>query len=46
MSWEKPIQLTPDMEFLVIGAVRYAYGRATYVVEETCEWVIDHWEEL
>lgn len=46
MSWEKPIMLTPDMEFLVIGAVRYARGRATYVVEETCQWVIDHWEQL
>lgn len=46
MSWEKPIQLTPDVEFLVIGAVRYARGRATYVVEETCEWVIHHWDEL
>lgn len=46
MSWEKPIRLTPDMEFLVIGAVRYARGRATYVVEETCRWVIAHWEEL
>lgn len=46
MSWEKPILLTPDMEFLVIGAVRYARGRATYVVEETCRWVIHHWEEL
>ena len=30
----------------MIGAVRYARGRATYVVEETCEWVIDHWAEL
>ena len=46
MSWEKPIMLTPDQEFLVIGAVRYARGRATYVVEETCEWVIAHWEQL
>ena len=46
MSWEKPIPLTPDMEFLVIGAVRYARGRATYVVEETCEWVVAHWEQL
>lgn len=46
MSWEKPILLTPDMEFLVIGAVRYARGRATYVVEETCQWVIAHWSEL
>lgn len=46
MSWEKPIPLYPVNEFLVIGAVRYARGRATYVVEETCEWVTDHWEEL
>lgn len=46
MSWQQPIPLTPSDEFLVIGAVRYARGRATYVVAETCEWVIDHWEEL
>lgn len=46
MSWEKPIMLTPDMEFLVISAVRYARGRATYIVETTCRWVIAHWEEL
>jgi len=46
MSWEHPISLYPVDEFLVIGAVRYARGRATYVVEETCEWVIDHWAEL
>ena len=46
MSWDKPIILTPVDEFLVIGAVRYARGRATYVVEETCEWVIEHWGQL
>ena len=46
MSWEQPIILTPNDEFLVIGAVRYARGRATYVVEETCEWVTEHWEQL
>lgn len=46
MSWEKPIQLTPDMEFLVVGAVRYAQGSATYIVERTCRWVIAHWEQL
>jgi len=46
MSWEKPIPLYPVDEFLVIGAVRYARGRATYVVEETCEWVTEHWGEL
>ena len=46
MSFENPIQITPVEEFLIIGAVRYARGRATYVVEETCRWVIDHWEDL
>ena len=46
MSWERPILLYPVDEFLVISAVRYARGRATYIVEETCEWVIAHWEQL
>ena len=46
MSWEKPIHLTPHDEFLVTSAVRYARGRATYIVEMTCEWVIHHWEQL
>lgn len=46
MSFKNPIPLYPVDEFLVISAVRYARGRATYVVEETCEWVIDHWEQL
>lgn len=46
MSFENPIQITPVEEFLIIGAVRYARGRATYVVEETCEWVIAHWGQL
>ena len=46
MSYKNPIIITPPDEFLVIGAVRYARGRATYIVEETCEWVIDHWGQL
>lgn len=46
MSAQHPIPLHPRDEFLVIGAVRYARGRATYVVEETCEWVTKHWEQL
>ena len=46
MSWENPIILTPNEEFLVTSAVRYARGRATYIVEMTCEWVINHWEQL
>lgn len=41
-----PIQLTPDSEFLIIDAVRYARGSATYIVERTCRWVTDHWEQL
>lgn len=46
MSWDNPIPLSPADEFLVIGAVRYAQGRATYIVERTCRWVIAHWGEL
>lgn len=46
MSWAKPIPMTPHAEFLVVSAVRYARGRATYVVEETCTWVMNHWDEL
>lgn len=41
-----PIVLGPRDEFLVIGAVRYARGRATYVVKETVDWVIKHWGDL
>ena len=40
------ISLGPRDEFLVIGAVRYARGRATYVVQETVDWVIKHWDDL
>lgn len=46
MSWEQPITLTPHDEFVVVSAVRYAMGRATYIVEMTCEWVINHWDAL
>lgn len=46
MSFKNPIPLYPVDEFLVISAVRYARGRATYIVEETCEWVTEHWEQL
>lgn len=46
MSFEQPIPLTPADEFLVVSAVRYARGSATYIVEKTCRWVTDHWEEL
>lgn len=41
-----PITLTPDSEFLVVSAVRYARGSATYIVERTCRWVTEHWEQL
>lgn len=39
-------RISPNDQFLVIGAVRYARGRATYVVKETVDWVINHWDEL
>jgi hypothetical protein len=31
---------------MIIGAVRYAMGRMTYVVRETCEWLTDNWARL
>lgn len=46
MSVEQPIPLTTADEFLVVSAVRYARGSATYIVEQTCRWVIEHWAEL
>lgn len=46
MSFKDPIIITPDEEFLVVSAVRYARGRATYIVEMTCEWVTAHWDQL
>lgn len=44
--WLRDTHITPHDEFLVIGAVRYARGRATYVVRETVNWVIRHWDGL
>jgi len=38
--------ITPHDQFLVIGAVRYARGRATYIVGMTVDWVINHWDDL
>ena len=38
--------LTPHDQFLVVGAVRYARGRATYIVGMTVDWVVAHWDEL
>ena len=29
-----------------MGAVRYARGRATYIVGMTVDWVVKHWDEL
>ncbi|MHA7726204.1 hypothetical protein [Corynebacterium hesseae] len=39
-------RISPNDEFLVTNAVRYARGRATYVVKETVDWVIEHWHQL
>ena len=46
MSYDDPIIITPDREFLVINALRYARGRATYVAEEMCSFVAHHWHQL
>lgn len=39
-------RISPNDEFLVTNAVRYARGRATYTVKETVDWVIKHWGDL
>lgn len=33
-------------DWLVVNAVRYATGRATYVVQETVEWLLASWPRL
>ena len=40
------IPITPYGEFIIVGAVRYARGRATYIVGMTVDWVINHWGQL
>lgn len=47
-SWGQPrdTYITPYDQFLVISAVRYARGRATYIVGMTVDWVIAHWDEF
>lgn len=46
MSWKEPVKLAPPHEFVVIAAVRYARGRATYIVQEVCEFVAANWHLL
>lgn len=46
MSYKDPIVLTPADEHVVINALRYARGRATYVAEEMCQFVAHHWHQL
>lgn len=31
---------------LIVSAVRYALGRSTYVVGETCAYLREHWQEI
>lgn len=37
--------MTPE-ELMLISAVRYALGRQSYIVVETCDYVSDHLESL
>ena len=41
---KKKIDNIPD--WMVIGAVRYAMGRMTYIVKDTCDWLVKYWPEL
>lgn len=40
------VHINNEDQFLIINAVRYARGSATYIVAQTCRWVINHWGEL
>lgn len=40
------ITLTTADEHLIVSAVRYARGSATYIVGMTVRWVMEHWSEL
>lgn len=33
-------------DFIAVSAVRYAIGRQTYIVDETCRWLRDAWPVL
>lgn len=35
-----------DQDFVAVSAVRYALGRRTYVVGETCAWLMRHWRGI
>lgn len=33
-------------DWMIINAVRYATGRMTYAVLETCDWLVANWSNL
>lgn len=35
-----------EFRTLIISAFRYALGRKTYIVSDTCDLIINHWEYL
>ena len=38
--------ITRTPNWMIIDAVRYAIGRATYQVLITTEWLIKHWDDI
>lgn len=42
----RPSIYQADLFMLLVGAVRYAMGRRTYVVDATAETVRRHWRDL
>lgn len=38
------VENIPD--WMIIGATRYAMGRMTYIVQDTCDWLVLNWERL
>ena len=39
-------QPLPIPDWFIISAVRYALGRQTYIIADTTDWLLLHWEEL
>lgn len=40
------VRITGELKDMLISALRYALGRHTYIVEETCSYIKEHTELL
>lgn len=45
----RPLNVTEPLnvpDWLIINATRYALSRQTYIVADTTDWLLEHWEKL